>query len=234
MATELEQKIEQFHIDRIERICSKNCFPDLNTKVANAIMHIVPIERFKSGEEIDLEKCFNTVNHSIQPVHGGYSLPPESNADCITWVVVSTDSNPDPKPPITLYVQLSRIGIIEVATNINVSKCSVIPVDKFFPQLMRVIFDSLDKLNKLDADRKYVMLLTLSNVKDITLGWQGDNRPEPYDEQQLEFKVPVDGDNPEEALYKMFNDIWKKFGRGSCNEFDEMMTRDKQIRAFNS
>lgn len=211
----LQDKIRQFHRNRISMILANECVGNLGDG-AKIVIHIIPEWSFELGNRIDLKKLSNTL---FKPISGN-ERDSRYNAD--GYCIYASDRQSE---VIKTYTQVFHNGIIEAVEIRLISKYRSKEVYNWL-QTQSIIFSALtgygNLLDELGVPKPWHIFAAILNGKDYITSY-GDGVPSyPLERDIIN---SLDGICTEDipirvALEPVFNSLSNAFGFSKSDYFE--------------
>ncbi|MHB8057426.1 MAG: AlbA family DNA-binding domain-containing protein [Desulfuromonadaceae bacterium] len=225
MSESLAEKIRLFHIERVGLVISGEAPTNLASG-PKFIVHIIPVDAFGSGQQLDITLLREKEIHFTPLGASDYSR--RYNLD--GYLTFEEESNGD-KLETVAYTQLFRNGIIEsvCVDKYLVDSSKEIPIVHYEQQLMEFLSLSLQSLKKLEVERPYSLMVTITGVKNFRLnlgrGRSYSNNSKRFIDRdiiQLPDVLIEDGDSITGKIMRpIFDAIWNAAGWENCPSYDE-------------
>jgi len=229
MSDTLTEKIRRFHIERVGLVISGEAPVNL-TKGPTFIAHIIPVDAFGSGQQVDMSMLQERGIHFMPLGASGYNR--RHNLD---GYLTYTEEQDGDKLETLAYTQLFRNGIIE---SVCVDKDRVdewkterdkeIPITYYEEQLLRFLSSSLHSLKALEVEPPYSLMVTMAGVKHrrLNLGnGRANTRSNRFIDRDVLPLPDVLIQNPYLAggkiMRPIFDAIWNAGGLEGCWNYDE-------------
>lgn len=204
----LQDKIRQFHNERISMILGNECIGDMGTG-PKIVFHIIPEWSFELGNTVDLESFRS--NHSFQPFSGS-SWDHRYNID--GWCIFNQDHT---NGRINTYTQVFHNGIIEAAEIrclSNYKPNQIYDWNNLQGMFRKKLSDYGQLMESLNIQKPWHIFATLLNGKGYctTNSWDGNSELLDRDVIQSLDGICTDENSMDDALKPVFDSLCHAFG----------------------
>ena len=225
MSESLAEKIRRFHTERVGMVISKETPVNL-VNGPKFIVHIVPVDAFGSGQQVDVSMLREKEIHFI-PLGGVSEYSRRFNLD--GYLTFEEDSIGD-KFNTLAYTQLFRNGIVEsvCVDKYEDNSDNEIPIVYFENQLIEFVSLSLQSLKKLGVEFPYSLMVTITGVKgfrlDLGKGRSYSNNSKRFIDRDVlqlpDVLIEDDDSTPGKIMRPIFDAIWNAAGWEKCPSYD--------------
>lgn len=226
----LSEKVKRFHEERIAAVETEKAFHPLIAE-AKTVLHIIPLNSFDQGQQIDLQKVIDTPG-KLRPL------------DCRGWDhrinlegFLAYSGSRDESGRAYAYAQLFRNGIIE-AVNCSIlghtrhatqDGKTYVPTLTFEDELIKSTNEYLALLHELGAQPPFVMFISILGAEGRHLGVSSNmgswiHEYPPIDRHIIDLpEIIVDdyGMDAAKILRPSFNLFWNVCGYPRSHNYDE-------------
>lgn len=222
MSESLAEKIRRFHIERVGQVISRET-PVTLANGPKFIVHIVPINAFGSGGQVDMTNFPERQIHFMPPGAPGYNH--RYNLD--GYLAYDEEKNGNVSQTLA-YIQLFRNGTIEsVCVDKEQTEERDIPITYYERELLQFLSSSLQSLKRLEVEPPYSLMVTMTGVKHrrLHLGNRFSSRRNRFfDRDVLQLPdVLIQSEDLDigKIMRPVFDAIWNAAGWEKCLSYDE-------------